>query len=54
MNFINSWKKGNKKAKYNIEIRLGRITVLELNLCLCSEGECSNFRLMVFNFGLEF
>ena len=30
MNWINSWAKGNKKEKYNIEIRLGKITILEL------------------------
>ena len=53
MNFINSWAKGNKKSKYNVEIRLGRITVLEINLCLCSNNECSRFRLMVLNFGFE-
>jgi len=54
MNFINSWAKGNKQAKYNIEIRLGRITVLEVKVCLCSEAECSRFRVMVLNFGIEF
>ena len=54
MKFINSWAKGNKQAKYNIEIRLGRITILEVKVCLCSESECSRFRLMVLNFGIEF
>ena len=53
MNFINSWKKGNKKAKYNIEVRLGRLTLIELNICLCSESECSRFRMIVLNFGFE-
>jgi hypothetical protein len=57
MNWINSWAKGNKKEKYNIEIRLGRITILEINLCLCSEScaasKCSRFRLMILNFGIE-
>ena len=53
MNFINSWAKGNKQAKYNVEIRFGRITVLEIKLCLCDENECSRFRLMVLNFGFE-
>ena len=54
MNFINSWAKGNKQAKYNVEIRLGRITVLEIKLCLCDENECSRLRLMILNFGIEF
>jgi len=54
MNWINSWSKGNKKGKYNIEIRFGRITILEIKLCLCSEGECSRFRITALNFGIEF
>ena len=53
MNFINSWKKGNKKAKYEIAIRLGRITLLELNFCACAEKKCSRFRFMIMNFGFE-
>ena len=55
MNFINSWKKGNKKAKYEISFRLGRITVFELDFCTCpcADNECSRFRLMILNFGFE-
>jgi hypothetical protein len=53
MNFINSWKEGNKQAKYNVEIRLGRVTVLEIKVCLCNKKKCSKFRLMILNFGFE-
>ena len=57
MNFINSWKKGNKKAKYEIAIRLGRITLLEVMFCLCckTEDKCSSYklRIMLLNFGFE-
>ena len=53
MNFINSWQKGNKKAKYEIALRLGRITVLEMNFCACDESKCSRFRFMLLNFGFE-
>tara|TARA_Y100000296_G_C5003924_1_gene171609 strand:+ start:219 stop:410 length:192 start_codon:yes stop_codon:yes gene_type:complete len=55
MNWINSWAKGNKKEKYNIEIRLGRLTLLELKLCLfCGEEcTCKRFRLILLNFGFE-
>jgi hypothetical protein len=55
MNFINSWAKGNKKSKYEITFRLGRITVLEIKACLfCEEGCASKkFRLMLLNFGFE-
>ena len=57
MNWINSWAKGNKKEKYEISFRLGRITVLEIKACLfCEEGCASKrFRLMILNnFGLGF
>ena len=53
INFINSWQKGNKKAKYEISFRLGRITVFELNFCACAEATCSRFRIMLLNFGFE-
>tara|TARA_R110002167_G_scaffold63683_2_gene179968 strand:- start:1903 stop:2088 length:186 start_codon:yes stop_codon:yes gene_type:complete len=53
MNWINSWKQGNKQAKYNIEIRLGRVTILEIKVCMCDKKQCSKFRLMLLNFGFE-
>ena len=53
MDFINSWQKGNKKAKYEISFRLGRITVFELNFCACTGATCSRFRIMLLNFGFE-
>ena len=53
MNWINSWQKGNKKAKYELAFRLGRITVFELNICACVETKCARFRFMIFNFGFE-
>ena len=53
MDFINSWQKGNKKAKYEISFRLGRITVFELNFCACSDAKCSRLRFMLLNFGFE-
>ena len=53
LNRINSWAKGNKQAKYHLEIRLGRITVLEIRVCLCDERTCSRFRFMLLNFGFE-
>ena len=49
MNWINSWKKGNKKETiYNISIRFGRITVLELH---CNPGV--EHRFIILNFGFE-
>lgn len=49
MNFINSWKKGNKKGNiYDISIRLGRLTVLEIH---CNLGR--EYRFILLNFGFE-
>ena len=56
MNWINSWKAGNKKEKYEISIRLGRLTLLEIRTCLFCDNEkcCSEkFRCIVLNFGFE-
>ena len=47
-NFINSWK-SRKAEKWNIELRLGRITLLQLNY----EAKKSKFRFMLLNLGLE-
>ena len=45
VNWINSWQKGNKKAKYELAFRLGRITVFEINVCACAcdETTCAKF-----------
>ena len=49
MNWINSWRKGNKKDNfYNITIRIGRITILEL---YCNPGV--EHRCIILNFGFE-
>ena len=47
-NFINSWK-SRKAEKWNIEVRLGRITLLQLNY----DAKKAKFRFMLLNFGLE-
>ena len=49
MNWINSWAKGNKKDTiYDISIRMGRITILEI---YCNPG--IEHRFMILNFGFE-
>ena len=55
MNWINSWAKGNKKEKYEICIRLGRLTILEIKACLFCEAGCSKkrVRFILLNFGFE-
>lgn len=52
MDWINSWRQGNKKEKYKIEIRFGTFTILELKWCPCDEG-CTKFRFMILNLGFE-
>tara|TARA_R100000900_G_scaffold43236_1_gene35256 strand:- start:51 stop:230 length:180 start_codon:yes stop_codon:yes gene_type:complete len=58
MNWINSWKAGNKKEKYEINIRIGTLTLLEIMFCPCENCEnkkayCAKFRFMFFNLGFE-
>jgi len=55
IDFINSWKPGNKKEKYYLECRLGTFTLLELKFCIACEESCTSrrFRLIVCNFGFE-
>jgi len=56
VNWINGFKAGNKKEKYEISFRLGKLTVLYFKLCLSCKDKCTSktFRLMVFNLGFEF
>jgi hypothetical protein len=48
MNWINSWKKGNKKEKFEITIRIARITVLEIYF---NPGR--EFKFLILNFGIQ-
>ena len=49
MNWINSWRQGNKKDTiYDISIRLGRFTILEL---YCNPKV--EHRFIILNFGFE-
>ena len=36
INWINSWKKGNKKNKIDFTLRFGWLTIFELKWCLVS------------------
>jgi hypothetical protein len=60
MNWINSWKAGNKKEKYTINVRIGTLTLLEIEWCPCEvcdkkkkKSSCARFRFMIFNLGFE-
>ena len=46
-NYINSWK-SRKSEKWNIEVRLGRLTLLQLNY------KANKVRFMLLNWGLEY
>ena len=48
VNWINSWKKGNKRDKFEATIRFGRITVLELYY-----NPSKEFKFLIFNFGIQ-
>ena len=53
INWINSWKKGNKQEKYEITIRMGRFTIFELFICPCTKKNCKQLRFLILNFGFE-
>tara|TARA_Y100001938_G_C8047476_1_gene409774 strand:+ start:338 stop:526 length:189 start_codon:yes stop_codon:yes gene_type:complete len=60
INWINSWKSSNKKEQYRLELRIGTLTLLEMQFCPCSVKECktkkkscARFRFMIFNVGFE-
>ena len=53
INWINGYKATNKSEKYELNIRIGTITVLEIKLCMCDVKKCSKFRFMIFNLGFE-
>tara|TARA_R110000737_G_scaffold128809_1_gene161218 strand:- start:3063 stop:3236 length:174 start_codon:yes stop_codon:yes gene_type:complete len=55
INWINSWRGGNKKQKFEISFRLGKLTVLEAKACLfCKEGcTAKRFRFILLNLGFE-
>ena len=56
INWINSWRTGNKKEIYKIEFSLGMLTVFQLRFCFCTPcdtNKCSKFRFMLLNFGFE-
>ena len=56
VNWINSWKAGNKKEKYEINFRLGTLTLFEIMVCpctVCDKTKCARFRFMILNFGFE-
>ena len=55
INWINSWNSKNKKEVYELNFRLGTITILQLEYCPCvkctnKKGTCSKFRFMILNF----
>tara|TARA_R110000744_G_scaffold72114_2_gene145078 strand:+ start:1954 stop:2127 length:174 start_codon:yes stop_codon:yes gene_type:complete len=55
INWINSWRGGNKKQKFEVSFRLGKLTVLEAKACLfCKEGcTAKRFRFILLNLGFE-
>jgi len=46
VNWINSWNSYNKKEKYELNFRLGTLTILEVSFG-------SKFRFMILNLGFE-
>jgi hypothetical protein len=64
VNWINSWKGGNKKNKYSVTVRLGKLTLFEFKYCPCDRviiksmrtkkyEKCTKLRFMLLNLGFE-
>lgn len=59
VNWINSWRRGNKKNKINVSLRLGKLTVLEIRFSILTvitdTGKKSRLkvRFIVLNFGFQ-
>ena len=58
MNWINSWNAGNKKEKYEINFRIGTLTILEIiyspcEICENKKTSCAKFRMLILNLGFE-
>jgi hypothetical protein len=53
VNWINGFKAGNKKEKYELTFRLGTFTILEIKVCACDIQQCSKLRFMILNLGFE-
>ena len=59
VNWINSWRWGNKKNKINVSLRLGKLTVLEIRFSILTTltggGKKSQLkvRFIVLNFGFQ-
>ena len=56
INWINSWRSGNKKEIYEINLRLGVLTLFQMRFCFCASCDmksCKRFRFMILNFGFE-
>ena len=54
MNWINSWKAYNKKNIFEVNIRLGKITMLELMYCPCDKKGCVKFKIIYLIFHQTF
>ena len=53
IDWVNSWKSSNKKNKYSITVRLGKLTLFEFKICPCTNEGCSRFRFIILNLGFQ-
>lgn len=53
IDWINSWKSGNKKKKFKVSIRLGLIDVVYISVWVCAKTKNYKLRCMLLNYGFE-
>ncbi len=53
IDWIDSWKPGNKKKKFRVSIRLGLIDVIYVSVWVCAKTKKHKLRFMLLNYGFE-
>jgi len=53
IDWINSWKPGNKKKKFKVSIRLGLIDVVYIGVWVDVKSKKLKVRFMLLNYGFE-
>jgi hypothetical protein len=53
IDWIDSWKSGNKKKTFRISLRLGLVDIFYLSLRICNKTKKLQMRFMLLNYGFQ-